>query len=107
MHKILNTSKMVKMALTVCPETRNSDSYLYLKIIEQVAIDKGMNIRNIPLPSFLENFQRWGFPPFETVRRTRQKIQAEFPELASLEEVAEARADREEVFREYARAEGV
>lgn len=107
MQKILNTSKMVKLALTVCPETRNSDSFLYLKIIEQMAIDKGMNIQHISLPSFLENFARWGFPPFETVRRTRQKIQAEFPELASNETVAAFREEKEEVFREYAKAKGV
>ena len=107
MQKLLNTSKMVKLALTVCPETRNSDSFLYLKIIEQMAIDKGMNIQQMSLPSFLENFQKWGFPCFETVRRTRQKLQAEFPELASNETVAAFRANREEVFREYATARGV
>ena len=104
MQKILNTAKLVKMALTVCPETRNSDSFLYLKVIEQQAIDKDMNISDIPLHSFLENFQKWGFAPFETVRRTRQKLQAEFPELASTVTVAEKRADKEEVFREYARS---
>ena len=98
---------MVKLALTVCPETRNSDSFLYLKIIEQMAIDKGMNIQQISLPSFLENYARWGFPPFETVRRTRQKIQEKFPELASNETVAAFREEKEEVFREYARAKGV
>lgn len=104
MQKILNTAKIVKMALTVCPETRNSDSFLYLKVIEHQAIEKGMNIRDIPLPHFLENYQKWGFAPFETVRRTRQKLQAEFPELASTEAVAEKRSEREEVFREYARS---
>jgi hypothetical protein len=107
MQKILNTSKLVKMALTVCPETRNSDSYLYLKVIEQQAIDKGMDIRTIPLPYFLANFQRWGFAPFETVRRTRQKIQAEFPELASTSKVAASRADQEEKFFEYSKLKGV
>ena len=104
MQKILNTSKIVKKALMVCPETRNSDSFLYLKVIEHQAIEKGMNIRDIPLPHFLENYQKWGFAPFETVRRTRQKLQAEFPELASTETVAEKREEREEVFREYARS---
>ena len=107
MQKILNTSKLVKMALTVCPETRNSDSYLYLKVIEQQAIDKGMDIRTIPLPHFLENYQKWGFAPFETVRRTRQKLQAEFPELASTSKVAEFRADQEEKFFEYSKLKGV
>ena len=104
MQKILNTAKIVKLALTVCPETRNSDSFLYLKVIEFQAAQKNMDIRNIPLPHFLENFQKWGFAPFETVRRTRQKLQAEFPELASTETVAEKRSEREEVFREYARS---
>lgn len=104
MQKILNTSKLVKTTLTVCPETRNSDSFLYLKVIEQQALEKEMDIRSIPLPHFLENYQKWGFAPFETVRRTRQKIQAEFPELASTETVAEKRSEREEVFREYARS---
>lgn len=64
MQKILNTSKIVKKALMVCPETRNSDSFLYLKVIEHQAIEKGMNIRDIPLPHFLENHQKWGFAPF-------------------------------------------
>lgn len=106
MQKILNTAKLVKLALTVCPETRNSDSFLYLKVIEQQAIDKGMNIWNIPLPHFLENYQKWGFAPFETVRRTRQKLQAAFPELASTDEVAALRDEREEVFHQYAIQEG-
>ena len=103
MKKILNTAKMVKEVLKAVPETRNSDSYLYLKVVEKQATEKGMDIKAIPLPCFLENFQKWGFAPFETVRRTRQKLQAEFPELASAEKVAEMRSEREEVFREYAR----
>lgn len=104
MQKILNTAKIVKLALTVCPATRNSDSFLYLKVIEFQAEQKDMDIRNIPLPHFLENYQKWGFAPFETVRRTRQKLQADFPELASTETVAEKRSEREEVYREYARS---
>jgi hypothetical protein len=73
-------------------------------VIEFQAAQKDMDIRNIPLPHFLENFQKWGFAPFETVRRTRQKLQADFPELASTETVAEKRSEREEVYREYARS---
>lgn len=104
MQKILNTAKIVKLALTVCPATRNSDSFLYLKVIEFQAAQKDMDIRNISLPEFLENYQKWNFAPFETVRRTRQKLQADFPELASTETVAEKRSEREEVYREYARS---
>lgn len=107
MQKLLNTSKMVKLALTVCPETRNSDSFLYLKIIEQMAIDKDMNIHNMSLPSFLENFRKWGFPCFETVRRTRQKLQAEFPELASNETVTAFREEKEALMHKYAITKGV
>jgi hypothetical protein len=43
------------------------------------------------------------FPAFETVRRTRQKLQAEFPELSGNREVQEHREANEAVFRDYAR----
>ena len=43
----------------------------------------------------------WASP--ETVRRTRQKIQAAHPELAGIENVEAMRELREETFRNYAR----
>jgi hypothetical protein len=45
----------------------------------------------------------WGFPPFETVRRTRQFIQRKFPELSANPAVQVFRAENETVFEEFAR----
>ena len=45
----------------------------------------------------------YGFPGFETVRRSRQKLQATFPELAGDADVEGMRRVNEETFRDYAR----
>jgi hypothetical protein len=54
---------------------------------------------------FLLNKKRLGFPPFETVRRSRQKLQRKFPELRANKEVAEQRADNETAYRQFVKEE--
>ena len=103
LNEIKSTAKIVEFILVVDKQARNSDSYLYLKVLEYQAKQIGIDIRNIPLVSFLANSERWGFAPFETVRRTRQKLQAQFPGLASTEKVQGFKDAQEETFREYAR----
>lgn len=105
MENIRQTSRLVKQILTENPQTRNSDSFLYLKVLERQADQKGMAIHSVHLSDFLLNSAEWGFAPFETVRRTRQKIQRECPELASAEKVAQMRLVNEAAFREYARGD--
>lgn len=43
------------------------------------------------------------FPPFESVRRTRQKVQEKYPDLAASEEVEAGRELNETAYREFAR----
>lgn len=105
METIKQTSKLVKEVLTENPQTRNSDSFLYLKVLERQAIKTGIPVAEMPLAMFLQHGYEWGFAPFETVRRTRQKIQRECPELASNEKVAQMRLVNEAAFREYARGD--
>ena len=45
-----------------------------------------------------------GFPAFETDRRSRQKVQATYPELAATGAVGAFRARNEKVYREFARS---
>lgn len=97
---------IVKYFLATDQKARNSDSYLYLKVVEYFAIQNGCDLSNFTVPFFLQHMSEYGFPPFESVRRSRQKLQAAFPELAASKEVAEQRADNEVTFREFAR-EGV
>lgn len=105
-NDLKNTTKLVKAILERDSASRNSDSILYFRVINQIALKKGDNIRNISMFDFLLNSRDWGYPPFETVRRTRQKIQAEHPELASSERIEKLRAANELTFREYARGHG-
>ena len=87
--------KIVKNILIEYPQTRNSDNLLYLTVIE--TIGKG-NIEK-PISEILLNLEELGLPCFETVRRTRQKLQAEFTELQACDEVQDFRTAREEEFR--------
>ena len=86
---------VVKTILTEYTQTRNSDNLLYLIVIE--TIGKG-NIEK-PISEILLNLEELGLPCFETVRRTRQKLQAENPDLQACDIVQDFRTAREEEFR--------
>ena len=107
MNELKKTSKLVKAILEQDGRARNSDSFLYLKVIEHIADAKGINLYGIPIPVFLVSMRENGFPPFESVRRTRQKIQANFPELASCDKVAEMRLKEEMKYFAYVTERGV
>lgn len=90
------TRRIVKNILTYYPETRNrKDDLLYIKVVE--ALNRGA--LNKPFAEVMANLEELGLPCFETVRRTRQKLQAEFPELQACDIVQDFRTAREEEFR--------
>jgi len=60
------------------------------------------SIEKIPVTVFLEHMGAWRFPPFESVRRTRQKVQAEYPELAACKKVSDMRCEKEKEYRAFA-----
>ncbi len=105
MKNLMKVSKVVKEVLTDIPDTRNSDSYLYLKVLERFA--GGRDLNTITVPYFLCNIKKLKFPYFETVKRARQKIQERHPELQACSEVKEVREAKEEVFYNYAIGEAV
>ena len=105
MNDLKNTTAIVKAILEKEPQTRNSDSYLYLKVLEYISEKEGFALCFMTVPYFLENMKDYGFPPFESVRRSRQKIQATFPELAACKEVEKARMENEKVYRSFARGD--
>lgn len=91
------------MILDQDEKARNSDSYLYLRVLRILGKEKDMDVENMPITLFLINMSEWGFPAFETVRRTRQKIQEQFPEYSANNRVKTLRAEKEAEFKEYAR----
>lgn len=96
---------LVKTILEEDQKARNSDSYLYLKVIEHIAEKKQLSLSSITILNFLLNMADLGFPPFESVRRARQKTQAEFPELSASRIIAEQRSDNEKIYKNFAREE--
>lgn len=105
MCNILRTSELVKDILEKDKQSRNSDSFLYLKVLSVIGERKGIDINSMSITTFLLHLHEYGFPAFETVRRTRQKLQATYPELAACERVEGFRAGLENEFREFARGE--
>lgn len=105
MVELKTTTTLVKSILEQDERCRNSDSFLYLKVLSVVGKQKGIDIENMSIPYFLLNLHGAGFPGFETVRRTRQKLQQHHPELAACEAVESFRMENEVDFRAYARGE--
>ena len=103
MHKLNTTKKLVADALEKHPQTRNSDNYLYFIICKGQLEKQGLDIEKISLSNALLNRKAFDLPPFESVRRSRQKAQEKNPALAALPEVEAVRIAEEEKFREFAR----
>lgn len=104
--ELKNTTALVKAILEEDQRARNSDSFLYLQVLIRLGEGKGLDRVLHYVSIFLLHMAEWGFPPFESVRRARQKVQAEYPELSANSKVAAHRAENEEAFRQFAR-EGV
>lgn len=101
--ELRTTTALVKAILQEDKQARNSDSFLYFKVLKRVGYERNINIDAMSVSSFLLHMKDYEFPAFETVRRTRQKLQAEFPELSGIREVQKHREANEAAFREYAR----
>lgn len=103
MIDLKTTTALVKAILEQDKQSRNSDSFLYFRVLEIIGKRKGIDINEMSIPYFLLNMSGTEFPPFESVRRARQKIQEHHPELAADETVSDFRSLNEMGFREYAR----
>lgn len=95
MTNLKQTSKLVKSILTDDKRTRNSDSFLYLQVLKHYAEQTGQPVQEMSVQAFLLNMGSLGIPPFETVRRSRQKIQRKHPELAANDTVTQMRREQE------------
>lgn len=103
MTELNNVKRRVKALLESKPDTRNSDNLLYLEVIKQIATEIGEDIENVPMVTFIEQLSNSPYPPFESVRRTRQKVQAENPELKADDVVQLFRTEMEFKYEEFVR----
>lgn len=93
--KIDNVRDLVYITLKHEPATRNSDRLLIYSIYK--------NYFGCGGESFEDVMHNEDLPSFETIRRTRQKVQATHPGLRADEAVSAFRTEREAEFREFAR----
>ena len=97
-HRLYETKALVKQMLEENERTRNSDNELYVEICYAV----NPSVMRLPFEDVIGNLERFGLPPFETVRRSRQILQAERPDLRPCDEVALFRAENELAYEEFA-----
>jgi hypothetical protein len=87
----IKTYDLVKSLLEENSELRNSDKKLFWKVYDESGfVDWGEGYGAITEDDFMKG------PSFETIRRCRQMIQAEYPELQATESVREKRHGIEE-----------
>ena len=102
MNDLKAVSAMVKVILTENVQARNDDNVLYLKVLQIVSNRNSIDLQSMTVPVFLLKMKEYGLPGFETVRRSRQKVQADNPDLAGNTAVRRKRAKQESVYREFA-----
>ena len=104
MKELKTIKALVKAILEKSENARNNDNYLYLIVCKSIALANKCDLSKISVEQFLMGLSGSYFPPFESVRRSRQKVQQECPHLAPCKAVAELRAENEEAYREFARS---
>ena len=105
MNDLKAVSAIVKNILMENTRARNDDNVLYLMVLNHVSNRNGIDIQSMTVPVFLMKMKEYGLPGFETVRRSRQKVQADNPELEGTEATRRKRAKQEAVYREFATSE--
>ena len=101
------TNKIVKEILEEDEHARNSDSYLYLKVLYFIGQAKDIDVNAMSIADFIMYRKEYGFPSYKTVCRTRRKIQAGHPELAAVDDVEAQRKINERVYRDYALSKSI
>lgn len=98
MSKCAKVEPIVKKVLEEKPYTREDDFMLVYEVFKEFL----PNIDNMSFKEIMENHKEYGLPYFESVRRTRPKLQNKFPELLPSKEVQEGRKLEEADYRSYA-----
>ena len=85
---------------------RENDDLLYMNVCIKVFSHNDRCLTTMTVGDFFTNRKRYGLPSFESVRRSRQKVMEEHPEMKPCEKVLEARKRNEENFYKFATNQG-
>lgn len=99
MDNLKTVEGKVKAILQKSEDARNDDMVLYLALCNLYLEDAG----NMPLAQILTNHKELGLPSFESVGRTRRKLQEKYPEFLGSVRMQKIRAKGEKAYRRYAK----
>lgn len=97
MQKLVELKKVVYAELVENEQARSSDTELLLGVFKRL----GINTQE----SFAELANSGKLRQMESITRCRRKIQQEHPELR-VEAIADLRNERQQVFKDFAKAQG-
>ena len=89
----------VRAVLQENEDARNDDMVLYLALCNLYLKDAGA----MPLARILLNRKELGLPSFESISRTRRRLQEKHPELLGSLRMQKLRARGEKAYRRYAK----
>lgn len=98
MSRCSKVEPVVKKILTEKPYTRDDDFVLIYEVYKELLPD----LDNMSFKEVMLNHKNYNLPYFESVRRTRPKLQNKFPELLSTKQVQQGRQSLQEDYVEYA-----
>ncbi len=98
MNRCVKVEPKVKEILETIPETRADDFLLIYEVYRLILPD----IDNYSFSEVMLHHRELGLPYFETIRRSRPKLQNKYPELRPSIDVQIAREELEEEYRDYA-----
>lgn len=99
MRYLKTIERKVRTILAKNEDARNDDMVLYLVLCNACLKDAGA----LPLAEIMTQYKYLGLPSFESVSRTRRKLQARYPELAGSCPVRKKRSAGEHDYRRYAK----
>lgn len=100
--EIKTIQDLVEEILIDCRAARNSDNILEFKVYQTLLEKQGKDITQISAAMLFLNMKNYGLPGPETIRRTRQKLQADNPYLRGDADITAKRTKNEKVYKDYA-----
>ena len=99
-EEIKSTHNIVEEILIKSKKARNSDDYLYVQVVKKI----NPQAVSMPFINVMHHVRDLGLPSYETVSRTRRKLQEDHPELWSDKTIKIYREAAEKDFEDYARS---
>lgn len=97
--KLIKVEEAVEKVLRENPETRKDDFLLIYCTYEELGYVKGMQ----SFATTLKKAKKRGYTSFESITRSRRKLQKEYPELVD-EEAKKARLEKVSNYIEFSRS---